>query len=200
MPHTWDEIFAGVRARAEAYGVRVTTAPLGPETAGLFDGLSVTLNPTGFTAEEQTYYLAHAVGSIVAWSVAPAECRAVFDELRDARRHRKDDPDRLEKAVGRYRQFEESASEYAVWLLADLGHADRVPSYTNFMRADIEALSHFHREGVALVWRDFFARWNAAVARGEQEVRPYQPRPIPSFRPVKIERTQEVLQEMDGKP
>ena len=50
--------------------------------------------------------------------------------------------------------------------------------------------------GKAPPWGEFFARWKAKVARGEMGVRPYRPRPIPPFRPVKI-RNQEVVQETD---
>ncbi len=93
-----------------------------------------------------------------------------------------------------FRAFETESSEFAVWLLAELGHGDVIPSYTNFMRADLEALTEFHRTGKAPVWRDFFARWNEETADGRRLVLPYQAKQVPPFDPVRIEK-QEVLQE-----
>jgi hypothetical protein len=44
------------------------------------------------------------------------------------------------------------------------------------------------------VWNEFFPRWKKEVAQGRKRVHPYEPRPIPPFRPVKIE-MQEIVQE-----
>jgi hypothetical protein len=79
-------------------------------------------------------------------------------------------------------------------MLAEISHSDVIPSYTNFMRADLEALTEFHHTGKAPVWREFFARWNAEVARGDRRVPPFEPKPVPPFQPVRTER-QEILQE-----
>jgi hypothetical protein len=118
----------------------------------------------------------------------------MFDALRMAKKAKDADPSRLEQAIERYRAFEIESSEFAVWLLADLGCLEVVPSYTNFMRADLEALTEFHRGGQAPVWRDFFARWNEEVAYGRREVLAFRPKPVPPFRPVQFEK-QEILQE-----
>ncbi len=176
---------------AEAHGVRVRSSPLQPEQAGAFNGVSVTLN-SRYAAEELAYYLAHALGSIVRWSLSGDVVQGMFDELRAAKAD-KSDAARLERAIQAYRALEIESSEFAVWLLAQLGHGAAVPSYTNFMRADLEALTAFHRTGQAPVWRDFFSQWNVEVAAGRQEVPPFHPKPIPSFTPVAIQR-QEVLQ------
>ena len=50
-----------------------------------------------------------------------------------------------------------------------------------------------HRQ-VAGLCADFFARWNEEVAQGHRQVAPFQAKPIPSFKPVRIEK-QEILQE-----
>ena len=67
---------------------------------------------------------------------------------------------------------------------------------TNFMRADLEALTEFHRSGHAPVWRDFFARWNEEVNSNRKKVIPFTPKPVPAFKPMQFER-QEVLQKQD---
>lgn len=192
-----ERLYRDVRARAESYSVRVGEERLGPETPGKFDGLSVTINPD-YDFRERPFYLVHALGSIVRWSLDPVGCRRLFDELNAAKKHRSD-RDRLERAIEPYREFEVGSSEYAVWLLADLGYADVIPAYTNFWRADLESMTHLHRTGKAPVWREFYARWNEEVRRGERQVAPFEPRPVPPFRPQPM-KTQEVVQEQDGEP
>lgn len=191
-------LFGSLCARAESYGIKVREDRLGAETAGRFDGLSVTMNRT-YDPQERCFYLAHAVGSIAAYSLNPSASQAMFDELRAARADREADPGRLERAIEAFRAFEEEASQYAVWLLADLGYRGIVPDYTVFARADVEAMTHFHREGVAPRWTEFFAEWKRAVAAGERRVKPYQRKPIPTFQPVPMA-SQEVIQEQDGQP
>jgi hypothetical protein len=183
-------ILDDVRDAAERRGVRVGERTLKPEQAAVFDGVSVVLN-RDYEPEELTYYLAHALGSIARWSLSRDAVQAMFDELRDAKKA--DDAGRRERAIEAYRAFEVESSEFAVWLLAELRHTDVVPSYTNFMRADLEALTEFHRTGTSPVWREFFARWNAEVAAGRRVVPPIPPKRLPAFTPRTIER-QEVLQ------
>jgi hypothetical protein len=177
---------------AEAHGISVHQKYLDAKKAGEFDGLSATMN-TRYSAEEQTYYLAHALGSIVRWSQSFAEVREMFAELRAAKNSRRENPARLESAIQSYQAFEVESSEFAVWLLGEIGQGDVIPMYTNFMRSDLEALTQFHRIGVAPVWRDFFAQWNRDVRRGLRKVEPYHPKPIPEFKHILIER-QEIIQ------
>jgi hypothetical protein len=187
----FEPTYADICRWAKSHGISVRQARLEANKAGEFDGLSVTMN-TSYSAEERSYYLAHALGSIVRWSLSHAQVRGLFQELREAKTTR-DDSIRLDSAIDRYRAFEIEASEFAVWLLGERGKDDVIPSYTNFMRADLEALTQFHRIGVAPVWRDFFARWNEEVRVGLRSVEPYQPKRIPEFKPTQIEK-QEILQ------
>ena len=83
-----------------------------------------------------------------------------------------------------------------MWLLAEQGHTAVLSLYANFMRADLEALTEFHRSGRAPVWHAFFHHWNEEVARGLRKLLPFIPRPIPPFRPLRIE-NQEILQEQE---
>ena len=103
----------------------------------------------------------------------------------------------LEQALQRFRAYEEEASQYAMRLLLDSGNADIHLGFTNFARADIEAIVAFHRDGHAPVWHSFFDDWNKKASRGELKLRPFEPRPIPPFTPLPIE-PQEVIQEVDG--
>ena len=194
----YEGLYDALKAWAEARGIEVGEGPAGPEKPAQFDGVSVTVDP-GYDVKARCWYLAHSLGSIVGWSLGPDGTRAVYDELRAAKKVKDSDPRPLDRAVQGFSAFEELASEYGVWLLEQLGHGWAVPEYTSFARADVEAMARYHRGGKAPVWRDFFADWQARVARGEQEVRPYRPRAVPAFRPVPVP-TQEVVQEQDGRP
>jgi len=192
MSVSFEQALAALRSWCEAVGIEVTEQLLPPEKAGEFRGTSVIMN-SRFGAEERVYYLADAIGSIVRRSLEPDAIQAMFDELRDAKQEKDSDPDRFERAIAQYRAFEIESSEFAVWLLADRSCRDAIGSYTNFMRADLEAMTEFHRSGRAPQWQAFFRQWNEDVAAGRRKVEPFQPQPIPPFEPVKTEK-QEILQ------
>jgi hypothetical protein len=198
MSATFDKTFDALRDWCEAHDIRVRMQRFQVGKAGEFDGLSIVMNPA-FESEELVYYLAHGIGSIVRRSLTPDAIQRLFNELRDAKKQKETEPTRLEEAIARYRDFETESSEFAVWLLAECGHSDVIGSYTNFMRADLEAMTEFHRTGRAPVWRDFFRRWNEGVAEGRRKIAPFCPKAIPPFRPVRAEK-QEILQRQDEEP
>ena len=81
--------------------------------------------------------------------------------------------------------------------LLETGCADALPAFVLFARADIEAIVGFHRDDIAPVWRTFFEAFQGRVACGERQLRPFEPKPVPPFVPVRLE-PQEVIQEVDG--
>jgi len=179
----------------ESFGVRVTLKEMDIERPGEFDGLAIVINPKhDITAA--SYYLAHAFGSIVQWSTATEMARRVYDGLRDAKQRRREDPGRFEQMLDEYRSFEQTSSEHAVWMLAEIGHADAIDDYTMFFRADIEAMTIFHRTGKEPSWPEFYAEWKRRVAAGDIRIQPFTPRSISPFRPKRIEH-QDVVQERD---
>ncbi len=188
----FDDVYDRIQDWARRRGIETRDIALPVHKAGEFNGLSASMNRS-YSVEERTYYLVHALGSIVLWSLDRTGVQQMFDQLRSAKKFRGNDPDRLESAIERYRAFETRSSELAVWLLIELQGSGIVVSYTNFMRADLEALTQFHRSGKAPVWREFFACWNAAVAGGHHCVEPFKPRPVPEFVPLAID-NQEILQ------
>lgn len=198
MVGDFGRLHADLVRRAAEYGVRVIDRTLGPETPAAFDGPTVALDPAT-DPESRCHYLVHALGSIAQWATDGERSRAVFDELHAAEAARGAAPARFDRAVAAHLAFEERSSGHAVWLLADIGHAWAIPTYTLFFRADLVAVAEYHRTGVAPVWREFFPAWKEKAARGEVEVRPFDPRPVPPFRAVPIP-TQEVIREEDGKP
>ena len=193
-----DATFLDLAERVRGYGISVYVEGLDVETPAEFDGPSITIN-AAHPPLERCYHLAHAFGSIVAWSVDRPGATRAFNELRAAKRARQRDQRRFEEALAGFAHFEEVASRYAVWFLNESGHAELVDSYTEFFRADLEAMKVFHREGIAPRWPDFFAAWKRSVAAGTISVEPYSPLPVPPFVPLPIP-SQEVVQEHDGEP
>ena len=189
-------VYECLKARIESYGVQVLARRLGLETTGVFDGLSITTN-TDYDLETRCYNIAHSFGHIAQWSLDYPRFQRLYDELHAAKANKHADAVALEQALQRFRAYEEEASQYAMWLLLDTGNADILLGFTNFARADIEAIVAFHRDGHAPVWHSFFDDWNEKVARGELKLRPFEPRPMPPFTPLPIE-PQEVIQEVDG--
>ncbi len=199
MTPTLADLDRSLRAWAADHGIAVVDVVLGPETPGAFDGPNVTINPV-YDPESQAFVLAHSLGSVVVWTLDQARARAAYDDLRAAKRGRDADPDRFETALDAWAAHEEAASEYAVGLLAEVGHDWAARAYTEFARADLEMMLDFHRHGRGLVWREFYPHWRQRLAAGEILARPYTSRPIPpGFRPVRFPR-QEVFREEDGRP
>jgi hypothetical protein len=185
------QLEAAIRRWAAERGIQVSHRELPAGTAGEFTGVAATMN-SSYPAEERVYYLVHALGSIVLWSLDRAAVQQMFDGLRSAKKHKDRDPAELERRVREFRKFETESSELALSILAELNFTEVVPLYTNFMQADLESITQFHRTGKAPVWREFFARWNEEIAAGRRTVEPFTPRPVPDFRAVPIER-QEIL-------
>jgi hypothetical protein len=192
----WTSVYEQLEARIEPHGVRVLGRRLGPETTGVFDGLSITTN-TDYDLETRCYNIAHSFGHITQWSLDYPRCQQLYDRLYAAKASKHAGPEALEQTLQHFREYEEEASQHAAWLLLDIGHAGILPSFTNFARADIEVIIALHRDGHAPVWHSFFDDWNAKVARGELKLRPFELRPIPLFTPIPI-KPQEVIQGVDG--
>jgi hypothetical protein len=186
------DLFEDLERFVRSHGVAVRPREMDVETPGEFDGPTITINPV-HNREALSYYLAHSFGSIYQWSSNFEHAQNVFDALRDAKKGTRP---HFEQALERWRRFEEVSSEHAVWVLGEVGHAHAIDPYTVFFRADIEAMTIFHRTGKEPRWPDFFADWKEKIARGEIRLDPFRPKPVGRFTPVPIEK-QEVVQERD---
>lgn len=186
-------LFEDLKGYVSAHGIKVKTREMDVDKPGEFDGPSVTINPV-HNREALGYYLTHSFGSIFQWSTDFERAKKAFDDLRDAKKGA--DDALFEEALEAWRLFEQTSSDHAIWVLGDIRHAEAIQPYTTFFRADIEAMTLFHRTGKEPRWPDFFADWKRKVASGEIRVEPFRPKPVVRFRPVRIEK-QEVLQEQE---
>ena len=173
-------------------GIDIREKNMDVEKPGEFDGPTITINPK-HDVQALCFYLAHSFGSIYQWSTNFDGAQNVFHELRDAKKAASSE---FERALEAWRTFEQTSSEHAVWVLGEIGHADAIDPYTVFFRADIEAMTVYHRTGKEPRWPDFFADWKRKVESGEIRIDPFRPKPVARFRPRKIEK-QEVVQERD---
>ena len=192
MTSSRGDIFADLERFVTGHGIQVRLRDMDVEKPGEFDGPTITINPK-HDREACGYYLAHSFGSIYQWSTDSEHARKVFEALREAKQSK---GPAFEEALAAWRTFEQTSSEHAVWTLAEIGHAEAVDPYTVFFRADIEAMTIFHRTGKEPRWPDFFEEWKRRVAVNEIRIEPFRPKPVARFRPVRIEK-QEVVQERD---
>jgi hypothetical protein len=192
MTSPYGDLFEDLERFISSHGVHVRLRDMDVEKPGEFDGPSITINPK-HDREPCCYYLAHSFGSIYQWSTDFEHARKAFEDLRDAKGGKGPD---FEVALEAWRAFEERSSEHAVWVLGEVGHPKSIDPYTVFFRADIEAMTIFHRTGKEPRWPDFFAEWKKKVANGEIRIEPFRPGPVAPFTPVRIEK-QEVVQERD---
>jgi hypothetical protein len=175
-----------------ARGIRTAIQPLPPDTPMRFDGLSMTLRES-HDPGELLYYLAHSLGSCAGWALDYSGVKGIFDELRSAKEGDGSGSPRFRRALMAFRQFEEVSASYGAWALSENGGAELVDDYSEFFRADLEAITMFHRTGELPAWRGFLASWHEAIAAGTQSRHPFPIRVIPPFVPRLID-VQEVKQ------
>ena len=190
--------FARLEAHVQSTGVSVGWRRMKPDTPAIFDGLSIVLNDD-HELGEITYYLVHSLGSIVGWSVDTPRVKQLFEELRASKETKDVEPERFERALATFRRFEEASSEIGVGILDRTGLGSLADDFSEFFRADLEAITIFHRTGILPIWSEFFAAWHRDLAEGRREPRPFAARETPAFTPVKIE-VQEVKQGVRAEP
>lgn len=186
-------LYKSIRQWAQLRSIQTEDCILPAGKAGEFNGVSVFMN-RDYEVEERAYYLLHALGSIVAWSLDKIAVQELFTELDASKRDRMLAAQRLEEALKRYREFEDDSSQFGAGILNDIRFPEFIASYSNFMRADLEALTEFHRHGRAPVWRQFFSHWNDEIAAGRREPILYSGKLIPKFYRTQIA-TREILQQ-----
>src|SRR5258708_36467392 len=120
MAIDWSSIFKKLKGRIDSVGVRVHSLRLGPQTTGIFDGLSIMIN-SECDLETRSHNLVHSFGHIVQWSLERPRCEALYEALYAAKERKHEDRRELERALGEFREYEEEASGYASWLLTDTG-------------------------------------------------------------------------------
>jgi hypothetical protein len=188
--------FSRLEAYVRSRGISVQWHHMTPDTPAVFDGLSITLDK-GHDLTELGCYLVHSFGSIAGWCLDTERVKQLFEELRAAKDVKEAEPARFEQALATFRRFEEASSEFAVGVLDSTGNGALKDGVSEFFRADLEAITLFHRTGTLPVWSEFLSAWRRDIVEGRRPRRPFQARTAPPFTPVRIER-QEVKQGVRG--
>ncbi len=191
-----EKTFSRFKEYVLSRGIEVHWRQMAPDTPAVFDGLSIVLNDR-HDLTELACYLVHSFGSIAGWSLETTRVTQVFEELRAAKEVKEAEPERFEHALATFRQFEEASSGFAVGVLEITGDTALIADVSEFFRADVEAITLFHRTGALPVWSEFLAGWRRDIAEGRRPRRPFEPLTAPPFTPARIER-QEVKQGVRG--
>ena len=136
MKRNFEKVYGAVRDWAKSHGIQVSLKRLPAKKAGEFDGLSVSMNSELRAERRRTYYLVPRPRQHRPLESQPLRTsRPCLTSYAMPRRKATLTP---AARAGNRRPIAPSRpnpSEFAVWLLTELGHADVVPSYTNFMQA-----------------------------------------------------------------
>ena len=177
------EVLEALLSWIREHGVIVRHETLPADTPAVFDGRSITLN-TRFSTAEQALYAAHSFGSIVGWSLDRQGTETLFSELEEAKTRRRREKERFERALTVFRHFEEASNEFGVDVLQQVGAADWQIPYSEFFRADLDAMTLYHQEGVLPLWPLFFEGWR--TRHPERASLTFPSHPIPAFTPQSI--------------
>jgi hypothetical protein len=158
----WETLAAAVRR----YGFGIEHKPLEPPRLGIFNGLTITIDPK-VGREMQCFLLLHLFGHSVQW-VAPS-----LEGSLDALRH-SDDMPRFLRALDEY---ERGAAAYGMQLLHEAGVRHLDQWYADFVETDWRYVERYYRTGVIPAWSDCVVSGMPLVA----------PLPIPPLKHREVE-------------
>ena len=155
------DMWCRITSKIVKYGFAVRYEDLEPPRTGIFDGLTITLDPdVGF--EMQCFILLHLFGHSVQWVqwVAPSL---------EPRLHELQHTKELETFLKVLRAYEFEAARIGMTLLHEAGVKNQDQWYSNFVETDWRYVRHYYQHGVIPDWNDCRA----------QECPIIEPMPIP---------------------
>jgi hypothetical protein len=132
----WTKITTGI----VGYGFAIEYAKLERPRLGIFDGLSITLDPA-VDFEMQIFLLLHLFGHSVQW-VAPAYRPEILDLGQED----------LEVFLAAVRSYERNAARFGLQLLHENGVFDLDPWMFDFAETDSVYLETYYRTGSIPAW------------------------------------------------
>ena len=137
------DMWCRVTSKIVKYGFAVRYADLESPRTGIFDGLTITLDPdVGF--EMQCFILLHLFGHSIQWVAPSLEYK--LDDLQNT----KD----LEKFLKVLRLYEFEAARIGMTLLHEAGVTTRDQWYSDFVETDWRYVLHYYQHGVIPDWND----------------------------------------------
>jgi hypothetical protein len=167
MPtHELIDIWTAVSSGVVKYGFGIEYRDLEPPRTGIFDGLTIVLDPdVGF--EMQCFLLLHLFGHSVQW-VAPA-----IEHKLDALQHT---PDKAE-FMKVLQAYEMEAARYALQLLHERGATNQDRWFADFVHTDWHYVERYYREGKLPPWPECVVTGGDLIA----------PQPIPPLTLRRVE-------------
>ena len=137
------DMWCRITSKIVKYGFAVRYEDLEPPRTGIFDGLTITLDPdVGF--EMQCFILLHLFGHSVQW-VSPS----LEQKLHDLQ-HTKE----LETFLKVLRAYEFEAAQIGMALLHEAGVLTLDQWYSDFVETDWRYVRHYYLQGIIPVWED----------------------------------------------
>jgi|SRR5271165_6706340 len=146
------------------YGIPVVTRDIPDPLTGDLDGLEIDID-FAITPEQRLFLLCHLFGHTVQWNVDPG----AFEM---GRRYR---PPVDEKLLPALLDYEKEAARYGLAVLHEAGIRDIDLWFSAYSACDQGYLLHYYRTAQKGDFRSFWTN----------EVLLLQPKPIPSFKPVR---------------
>ena len=151
-------LWESVSSRIAKYGFGIAYRDLDPPRTGIFDGLTIVLDPD-VGLEMQCFILLHLFGHSVQW-VAPSLAGSL-DELQ----HTTDQ----ERFVRVLHEYEYEAARFGLQLLHEAGVTDLDAWYSDFVETDWRYVEKYYATGSIPNWADCVVR----------DAPPIAPAPIP---------------------
>jgi hypothetical protein len=158
----WQKVVSGI---AE-YGFAIDFRTLEPPKSGIFDGLRITVDPSG-DLETRCFILVHLFGHSVQW-VAPS-LEANLDALRNTEDHG--------QFMEALHDYEFAAAGYGLQLLHEAGLTELDQWFSDFVETDWRYVESYYRTGQIPALRDCLAGGCRLV----------KPTPIPALRHRQVE-------------
>jgi len=167
MPtHELIDIWTAVSSGVVKHGFGIEYRDLEPPRTGIFDGLSIVLDPdVGF--EMQCFLLLHLFGHSVQW-VAPS-----IEGKLEALQHT---PDKAE-FMQVLQAYETEAARYALHLLHDRGITNQDRWFSDFVHTDWRYVERYYQDGALPPWSECVVSGGDLIA----------PQPIPPLKLRQVE-------------
>ncbi len=149
-------MWLAITSRIVKYGFAIEYRDLEESRTGIFNGLTITLDPD-VEFEMQCFILLHLFGHSVQW-VAPS----LADRLQNLRHT--DDKDVFLRAL---RDYEFEAARFGMRLLHEVGVTDLDRWYSDFVETDWVYVDRFYREGAIPPWEE-------CITAAESSITPLQ--------------------------
>ena len=158
-------VWTRLTPRIVEYGFALEYGTLERPRLGIFDGLTITIDPV-VDFEMQCFLLLHLFGHSVQW-VAPSYRPEIIGVSADD----------LEVYLAALERYERNAARFGLQLLHESAITDLDPWFFDFAETDWRYVETFYRQGA-------IPPWETCVVRG---AKPVEPLPIPPLEPRLVE-------------